>query len=170
MKLAYVMSEARGQTDLALHETALMLQARGLRLAGLVQTNVDCPGTHHCDMDVQILPDGPELRISQKLGAASLGCRLDPSVLEQAVAIVAERMATPPDLLLINKFGKHEAEGRGFREVMAEALAADIPVIVGVNALNFEAFLTYSDGAAIALSPDPAAIAAWAETSLAFAV
>ena len=35
------------------------LQARGFSLDGMVQTNSDRPGSHHCDMDVRVLPGGP---------------------------------------------------------------------------------------------------------------
>ena len=70
-----------------------------------------------------------------------------------------------PDLLIINKFGKHEAEGRGFRPLIAEALARDIPVLLGVNALNLDAFEGFSCGLAEELSADATAIATWFEQS-----
>lgn len=64
-------------------------------------------------------------------------------------------------MLIINKFGKHESDGRGFRPVIGEALAMDIPVLVGVNGLNEEKFQTFADGAAEALPADLDAIEAW---------
>jgi len=136
MRIAYVMAKGRGYTDLLLRGLALRAQARGLRLCGTVQINSNCDAGRPCDMDVQVLPDGPVIRISQTLGPGARGCRLDPAALEQAVAESEARLTAGCDLVIVNKFGKHEAEGRGFRALIAEAVAAGVPVLVGVNARN----------------------------------
>lgn len=161
MKLAYTMAPGRGDTDLILSGLARQLAARGLRCCGTVQINTERPDTGPCDMDVMVLPDGPVLRISQHLGRAARGCRLDPAALETAVGLVSARLAQGADVLIVNKFGKHEAEGRGFRDAIATALARDIPVLVGLNALNLAAFEEFSGGLAIALPPDGVALASW---------
>ena len=165
MALAFVRTIERGLTDRLLWEFADRLQEGGFSLAGVVQTNSDRPGSHHCDMDVRVLPDGAVIRINQVLGEESRGCRLNPVALEEAVALVETTLDSSPDLLIINKFGKHEAEGRGFRPLIAEALARDIPVLLGVNALNLDAFEGFSCGLAEELSADATAIATWFEQS-----
>ncbi len=65
------------------------------------------------------------------------------------------------DLLILNKFGKQEMEGRGFRPAIAEALALGVPVLTGINADNRAAFDTFVAGMAEALPPDFDAILAW---------
>lgn len=167
MMLGYVIAPGRGATDRALMDATARLLAQGVRLAGVVQTNTDCPGTHHCDMDVQVLPDGAVIRISQALGAGSQGCRLDPGALETAVAAVGATLTDSVQVLMLNKFGKHEAEGRGFRDVIAEALARGIPVVVGVNRLNLAAFQEFAGEMAQQLPADPVAIANWAQDRIA---
>jgi hypothetical protein len=112
-------------------------------------------------MDVRVLPDGAVLRISQDLGPQARGCRLDPAALETAVGLVTVSLSSGVDLLIVNKFGKHEAGGRGFRDVIAEAVALDIPVLVGLSALNRPAFETFAEERAIQLPPEPAALMAW---------
>merc|ERR1711969_292785 len=114
-------------------------------------------------MAVRVLPDGPVLRISQDLGPQARGCRLDPAALETAVGLVSASLSSGADLLIVNKFGKHEAEGRGFRDVIAEAVAMDIPVLVGLNALNRPAFEDFAEGLATRLPPEPAALMAWVD-------
>jgi len=161
MALAFVKTVERGLTDRLLSDFAGRLQADGLRLAGVVQTNTDRPGSHHCDMDVRVLPRGPVIRISQTLGEASRGCRLDPTALEQAVALVEAGLEQSPDLLILNKFGKHEAEGRGFRPLIADALARNIPVLLGVNGLNQQAFEAFAGEYAEEIAIDAAGLAAW---------
>jgi len=161
MKLAYTMAPGRGDTDLVLERLAADLTARGLRCCGTVQINSERADAGPCDMDVRVLPDGAVLRISQDLGPQARGCRLDPAALETAVAMVAATLASGADLLIVNKFGKHEAEGRGFRNVIAEAVSMEIPVLVGLNALNRPAFESFAEGLAVQLPSDPAALMAW---------
>lgn len=163
MHLAYVMTEERGATDRLLSDLAAELQADGVRLAGIVQTNTECFDNRLCDMDVRVLPDGETIRISQSLGAGARGCRLNPGALETAVSQVAHSLqgATRPDLLIVNKFGKHEADGRGMRSVIGEAMAMGIPVLTGVNRLNEDKFLAFTENAARKLQPRAAALREW---------
>ncbi len=163
MHLAYVTTTDRGATDRLLSAVAERLLATGARLAGVVQTNTECADSSKCDMDLRVLPDGATIRISQSLGSMSRGCRLDPAALEQAVGYVTASLDDTPQLLIINKFGKHEADGRGFRPVIAEALARDIPVLVGVNSLNEDRFQEFTDGAAQKMEADAGAIVEWVQ-------
>ena len=114
-------------------------------------------------MDIRILPEGSEIRVSQSLGLGARGCRLDSGALEMAVARVGASFGPAADLLIVNRVGKHEAEGRGFRDVIAEAVAMDIPVLVGLNALNRPAFEDFAEGLATRLPPEPAALMAWVD-------
>lgn len=161
MRIAYTMTAGQGDLDLLLAEAAAAARAGGLRVAGAVQINSTRPDCHRCDMDVEVLPDGPVIRISQSLGPGARGCRLDAQGLETAVAEVARRLTATTDLLIVNKFGKHEAEGRGFRDLIAEALALGVPVLVGVNGLNRAAFLAFAGGLDEELPPDADALAGW---------
>jgi hypothetical protein len=77
------------------------------------------------------------------------------------VGLVSASLAGGADLLIVNKFGKHEADGRGFREVIAEALARGIPVLVGLNGLNLPAFEGFAGGLAVPLPPEEEALSAW---------
>ncbi len=161
MNIAYTMAPGRGDTDLLLQSVAQRLLDRGYRPCGTVQINSERPDSGPCDMDVKVLPDGPVVRISQSLGSASKGCRLDPNALETTVGHVETRLAEGADVLLINKFGKHEAEGRGFRAVIAEAVSRGIPILVGLNDLNRPAFETFTGGVAQRLSPDLESLESW---------
>jgi nucleoside-triphosphatase THEP1 len=167
MNIAYTIAPGRGDTDLLLAGVAARLAACGVKAAGTVQINTDRETCHACDMDVRVLPDGPVIRISQDLGKASRGCRLDPEALEQAVAQVQTNLGTGVDLLIVNKFGKHEAEGRGFRPVIAEALELGLPVLVGLNTLNQAAFMEFTADLGEALPPEEAALVDWVKAHLA---
>lgn len=161
MKLAYVIAPGRGQTNLLLAGVAEALAQRGLSLCGTVQLDTERAEEHHCDMDVLVLPDGPKIRISQFLGANARGCKLNPEALETAVGQTEARLKDGADLLIVNKFGKQEAEGRGFREAVGQALANDIPAIIGLSEGSREAFMEFV-GDAEEIAPEHDAVLAWA--------
>lgn len=161
MKIGCTMAPNQGGTDSLLWDVAEVLGQRGLRLCGAVQANGTEPAMGKCDMNLKVLPDGPKLRISQSLGAGSRGCRLDTSALEEAVGRTAANLETGADCLIVNKFGKHEAAGRGFRDVIAVALAKGIPVLIGVNPLNADAFDTFTGGECSFLAPRSTDLVNW---------
>lgn len=167
MQIAVVSAPERGCTDQMLACVAGELLACGVKVAGVVQTNIERAGRDHCDMDLRVLPSGPLIRISQNLGAASQGCRLDAGALEIAVMAVERSLADGADLMIVNKFGKHEAEGRGFRDLIAAALAAGIPVLCGINPRNRSAFDEFAEGIAVATPSDTAQITHWVRGALA---
>ncbi|MFD1330182.1 DUF2478 domain-containing protein [Mycoplana ramosa] len=159
-QLAHVSIEGRGETDRFLSVLAERLEMSGLRLSGTVQANTERADRRKCDMDLRVLPDGPTLRISEDRGALSRGCILDHGALEQAVAEVSRRLHGT-DLMIVNKFGKREAEGHGMVPVIAEALEAGIPVLAGVNKLNLEHFLSFAGGMSLALPADIRQVVDW---------
>jgi nucleoside-triphosphatase THEP1 len=161
MNIAYTMASRRGGTDRLLQEVAEFAIAHGLRTCGIVQINTECESGGPCDMDVQVLPDGSVIRISQSLGRGAQGCRLDSQALEEAAGQVAASLERGADLMIINKFGKSEAQGDGFRSVIAEAIARDVPVLVGLNAANEAAFETFSGGLAVKLAPETVMLSNW---------
>lgn len=160
MQLGYVTHPGRGETDRFLARFAVEQIEQGRRIAGVVQNNIDCDdGT--CDMDLRVLPAGPLIRISQSLGAHSKGCRLNAGELERAVSLVEPSLRAGVDLLIINKFGKHECEGRGFRPLIAEAMSKGLPVLLGVNTANIPAFLEFAGELADTLPADSTRICQW---------
>jgi len=163
MQIAYVTLQGRGRTDELIAEVAAQLQGRGLRLAGTVQSNVERPDRRRCDMDLRVLPDGPIVRISEDRGDLARGCLLDSGALEQTVHQVMLRL-DGAQLLIVNKFGKREAEGRGLVPVVAEAVSRGIPVLVGVNGLNLAAFLAFAGEGTEGLPTDADAVVAWCTT------
>lgn len=161
MKIGYTMGPNRGDTDIVLFQLAQSLIGRGLRPVGTVQVNSERLDGAPCDMDIKVLPDGETLRISQFRGRAARGCRLDPCAIETAVGLVLSELTKGADVLIVNKFGKHEAEGRGFRPVIAEAQMLGIPVLVGTNKLNRDSFLEFAGDYAVELAPERSLMEDW---------
>lgn len=161
-QIASVILPGRGDTDVLLHSFATRMLAKGLRVRGLVQINAARTDGQKCDMDVQVLPDGAAFRISQALGQGARGCRLNSEALELSVAAVAATVRDGADLFILNKFGKQEAEGRGYRHLLADVVSMGIPVLVGLNALNREAFYHFAGDYAQPCPPTLRALERWA--------
>lgn len=161
----YITMTQPGAADALLFDLAVRLRARGLRLAGAVQRNVDRDPARRCDMDLHVLTAGAVVRISQNLGSQARGCRLDAAGLEQAVGLVGAALGSGPDdvpdLLLVNKFGKQEVDGRGFRPLIAQALLQDIPVLTAVSSGNLAGFRAFADDMADSVPATPEAVEAW---------
>lgn len=166
MKLGYVTEQGKGRIDLLMAEVVDRLETHGVAMAGTVQTNIERSDRSRCDMDLRLLPAGPTVRISVDRGAEARGCRLDAGALEQSVLWVAGALEQA-ELLVVNKFGKQEAEGKGLVTSIADALERGLPVLVGVNRLNLPAFLAFADGMARELPPDAGCIANWCFAMLA---
>lgn len=164
--LGYVTPGHGSNTDQLLGQIASELQAEGVSLAGVIQVNDEYDPARPCHMDLHILTGNEVIRISQNLGTLSKGCRLDPSALEQAVGLVEQALEAAPRLLIINKFGKQEAEGRGFRPLIGQALGNDVPVLISVSEGNLPAFLTFADGLAEPLAAQKETVLAWCRNQL----
>ncbi len=168
MKLAFISSTKRGEIDRLLSLTAARLEADGKRLNGVVKVLEDNPDlAHDCDMDLRVLPDGPNIRITQSLGAGSSACRLNPAAIQEAVAAVEQRSHADADMFLLNKFGPQEGDGHGFRATIATALENGVPVLLGVGGTMREAFAEFAQGLAEELPEDLDEIYRWCETAMA---
>ncbi len=131
------------------------LSAAGVRCAGFVQRDAPlAEGRSHCDMVLENLATGQRLKISEDRGAFARGCRLDGDVLATAIESACEVIHAGAEVLLVNKFGKTEAEGAGFRPVIADAIEVGVPVVIGVPWRNIESWRQFAGDFAIEISVD----------------
>jgi len=119
-------------------------KAAGLRLGGVIERPAApaAPG-RRCDMVLEDLFSGQKVKISEERGALARGCRLDLDGLARTCALVLSSLAQC-DVVLLNKFGRTEAEGGGFRCIISDALALEIPVVIGVPRRNLAAWRDYA--------------------------
>ncbi|MDE3116296.1 MAG: DUF2478 domain-containing protein [Pseudomonadota bacterium] len=147
--------------DALLTEAADRLAAEGYRLGGVVQSSVHRAGRRKCDMYLRDLMSGEEILISLDRGNEARGCRLDADAFARVEVWGERALAAGVDLLVINKFGKEEAQGRGLRPLIAEALLSGIPVMLGVSTLNLYDLQAFAGEAAVRLPAECDAIMAW---------
>lgn len=149
------------EADILLGKCAEILTGMGYRLGGVIQTNPTRPERRRCDMDLADLLSGEQIRISYDRGNEARGCRLDPAAFAQADVWVKNALRVGVDLLIINKFGKQEAQGRGLRSAIADALLSNIPVLIGVSRQNLDACAEFAGGAFAHLDPDLETVVEW---------
>ena len=160
---AVVYPEGAGEgADDILRLVAERLSKDGLRLAGAIQRNTENPQYCRCDMTLEDLASGRLVEISEDLGPGSTGCRLDARALEEIVGLVCGSLDVGADLLIVNKFGKREAQGAGFRAAIEAALSRNVPILVAVNSGNLEAWNEFAGELDARLPLDAEAIVRWA--------
>jgi nucleoside-triphosphatase THEP1 len=149
---AMIYEPGQGQAaDRLLTDVAARLRAAGVPLAGATQRAMERTDRCSCDMIVTDLGTETEVPISEDRGALARGCRLDVSALEQLVGSTLAALDGGARVLIVNRFGKRESEGRGFRPAITLALEAGLPVLVGVNREHIAAWEAYSAGLAVHL-------------------
>jgi hypothetical protein len=149
--------------DRLLRQVIGPLRDRGVPLAGLLQVEQGMAASEHpCDRVLEDLTSGVTGALAEDRGRHARGCRLDVGMLtELADSIQASLHADAPHLLVINKFGKVEAQGGGMRAAIADAVALGIPALVGVPVRNLDSWRAFTAGFATELAPETAAIERW---------
>ena len=162
MDLGFIVPPKIISGDDLLVQAAQEMRKLGIRLTGVVQHNPLAKGAGRCEMVLEILRANDQLLISQDLGPMSKGCRLNASALEQAVGFVMTSLAQQKsDMLIINKFGKQEVDGRGFRPAIAMALEEEVPVLVMVRPESLQNFQDFIGDIGQEIVPDLQAIMLW---------
>lgn len=150
--------------DVALLTIAERMKRQGHRLAGAVRARVSPPGEDRCDLVLQDLSTSREFSMAQDLGAGSQACRLDDVALDAIAERITASLQEGADILIVNKFGKQEAEGRGLRGPIVTAVDRGIPVLVGLNSSRLESWNEFCGGDSAIFEPDDPAIDHWLET------
>jgi hypothetical protein len=139
------------------------MAAAGIQLAGLIQRSRPRPDRAKCDLYLQNLATGELHGISEDRGPLARGCVLDTDRLLGACEAAMATLSSQVDHLVLCKFGKSEAEGGGFRTLIARAFELSVPVLIGVPVVNLAPFREFSAGLAreielSGLGSDPRAV------------
>ncbi len=145
-KLLAVVYDDGIAADRMLSELGYTLREKRVNVMGLVQRNTFIRDREKCDMELEELGSGEIFQLSQDRGKFAGGCRLDREAIASAAALMEGRLREGCDLLIVNKFGRSEAEGCGLRDVIAQAVTQEIPTVVGVPRRNLEVWLKFAAG------------------------
>ena len=149
--------------DRTIADVAYGLRAGGFVVAGLVQRNEFVAGRRRCTMQMEELASGTVLTISEDRGPLARGCRLDRAALSKAESLLMDALAIRPDIVIINKFGKSEAEGSGLREPISCPAQLGVPTVVGVPYRNLDQWRAFAGELAEEVTAEPEPILSWLE-------
>lgn len=137
----------------------------GCAVIGVVE-EIEDGGAHVVLRD---LASGAFFPLTQDLGPGAGGCSLDPQGLAAACGSVEAAIAALPPageargrvLVVLSKFGRQEAEGRGLTHAFHAAVAADLPVLTSVSPVVATAWAAFAGDLAAFVSLDVAAVRTW---------
>lgn len=152
--------------DALLSDVARHFRAQGWKLAGAVQSP-EAPRNSRCEMTLEDLATGACIETADGLGPSVPGCRLDTEALEDAVGLASSSLDPATRLVIINRFGKRESDGRGFRSMIEAAVVLDVPVLVGLKRMYLDAWTSFVGEAPVILPHRHADVVLWCETAAA---
>ena len=142
--LAAIIYRPEDDVDTLLAEFAHARLRAGERIGGIVQRNLKDDSGRSNGMHVVDLLTGHAISICQPLGAGAIACKLDPAGLAEASVAVTHAIAADVALVIVNKFSKQEADGRGLRNELAEAILAGGLVLTAVPVKCFDAWKDFT--------------------------
>lgn len=150
-----------------LADAAARWRAAGVHVIGVVE--VLPPGGAHHDVRLLDLASGATHRLHQNLGPGAAGCSLDPEGLAGACAgveaAIAARLAAGGDaadtVVILSKYGRQEADGRGLTDAFHAAVAAELPVLTSVSPSVAADWAAFTGDLARIVPVDWAPVADW---------
>lgn len=142
-------------------------RARGLAVGGLLQRFGPRLGDGKRSMWVDDIQTAQTIRLDAPRGPGAQSCVLDPDALSRAACLLQRATESDADLIVVNRFGNAEADGRGLRAEFAGAICAGAAVLVAVRYSLLNDIEGFLGGPAYLLLPSPIAIANWAEAIVA---
>lgn len=131
--------------DVQLTHICTLLNDKGLIIGGLIQENScdDVSGVQLVDIRSR-----QKFNIWENRGLHASGCRLDEARLLATAKVIEQAIVDRVDMLVINRFGRAESEGKGLRDCFAKAIDAGIPVLTGVRDPYTKAWKKFHGGMA----------------------
>jgi hypothetical protein len=164
--IAAIRARADLPVDTILAETIAALRHSGLNVGGIIQEEYGAFNGGQPITRLRDISDGSLIQISQDLGRDAHGCRLDAGSLVEAASRIESAIEVGIDLLVLNRFGKSEAEGSGLRFVIERAILVGVPVLTAVRNQYVSAWNDFYGGMATWLPASPKAIFAWCEKAV----
>ncbi len=161
LKIGVIVRPADSCVPDSMEGFARILQGQGYLVKGLIQRNSVSTGGCACTMTLVDVENGQQFRISQDLGTGSTCCRIDTQAVAEASSVLRRAVEAETDLLIVNKFGKLESQGRGMVDEILAAVAQGIPLLTSVEAPLLDRWREFTGGLAEELTPGCGALMRW---------
>jgi hypothetical protein len=149
--------------DAIFAEAVAILRRQGVTIAGLLQRFGETLPSGKRRMWLDNIATGAAIQLDRPDAPDDAACVLDPDALARASCVLRRAVALGPDVIVVNRFGQAEADGRGTRAVIAEAVHSGSLVLTAVRynlLMDLEGFLGNPPHL---LLPSAAAIVSWVQ-------
>jgi nucleoside-triphosphatase THEP1 len=144
-----------------LRKVVKSLQEKGVMVGGVLQEAVFSPNGYCAQLNIVDIRTGETERITQDRGRDSRGCKLDPRGLAAISHCITDAIDADVDLVIINKYGRAESEGRGLLSCFADAVTAGVPLLTTVREPYMTQWTSFHGGLAAELAADVNAVRQW---------
>lgn len=135
-----------------------------VRLAGLIAEDHGLADRACSAGFLRNIATGERFSIFHDLGPGSTECHLDGTGALTAAESVRRDIAAGCDLVLLSKFGKLEADGKGLFPAFSTAVDSGIPLLTSLSPAFEEAWMRLADRSFSILHADADEIGAWWQT------
>ncbi|WP_309143193.1 DUF2478 domain-containing protein [Bradyrhizobium cajani] len=155
-----ILYRPKDDVDGLLADFAQDIAQQGVRIGGIVQRHARSENGTHVMLAIDVAT-GQEISISQPLRSGATSCNLDTNGLAEAAAVVSKALRNKIDLLVVNKFARQEAAGRGLRTEFVDAITRGVPVLTAVPKKCLADWRTFTAGVGTLLPCDRESLEQW---------
>lgn len=164
--LAAVAYQPGEDVNRLLHEVVAGLRRRGIGVGGLLQEKV-AESEECCEqLNLVDIRSGEAARITQQRGKDSRGCKLDPRGIAEIAPCIQTAIDADVALIVINKFGRAEAEGGGLLSSFGDIVMAGIPLLTTVREPYLDAWRAFHGGLGLELPFARSVVDDWVEGAI----
>lgn len=161
LPIAALVHQDADAADVQLQLFINYLFSQGKLVLGFIQAPETINQRHQSKMGIINLADGRYYSIAQYLGEHNSSCCLDSAAVSAASHVLTMARQQKPDLIIINRFGKLEAEGSGFADEMLEIMSSSIPLLTIVPERFLDAWRIFCGELSSELPPTLAHMKHW---------
>lgn len=161
LPIGAIVHESADAADEHLQAFIQYAQEQGKVVLGVTQAPEEVSFAYRSKMGIINLTNGEYISIAQNLGEHNTSCCLDSEAISNASVILQKARTQNPDLIIVNRFGKLEAEGEGFADEMLEIMSQGHPMLTVVATRFLDAWREFSGGLATELEADLNHIQHW---------
>lgn len=159
--IAALVHESAEHADEFLYAFIQDLQSQNKNILGVIQAHPEVSYAYGSQMGIVDLSTGAYISIAQDLGKHNTSCCIDAEAISNSSRILQAARMQAPDLIIVNRFGKLEAEGSGFADEMLEIMSENTPLLTVVAERFLPMWREFTGGLATEILPDSAALHEW---------
>lgn len=150
------------EADAILAQAVADLRQEGIAIGGLLQRFGGPRSDGRPEVWVENLSSRAQIRLDGPRNAGLPGYWLDHGALARAACVLHHVLANPPALVVINRFGRAETEGRGLCAEFSRLIEAEVPLLTAVRFSMLPDWERFLGHPAYILLPSATAVTCWA--------